>query len=184
MGLKPKQLKFVKEYLIDQNAARAAKAAGYIAKNKRSAGHTLLTNSDIAKAVKEGIAEQVKTAERRAAERGITKERWLRKLELIAFANIDQYVTVNNDHVNIIATKERDCELGHAIKKLSETQTQYGGSTGIELHSPLHALEIIGKHYGWIKDQIEHSGPGGGPQVIVNLPGNGYEYESQEQNKK
>lgn len=186
MGLKPKQILFVKEYLVDKNATRAAMAAGYSKKTAHSMGSENLRKPEIARAIADGFEAQTKNAEARAAERGITKERWLKKLEIIAFANMDQFATVTTDHVNLTPTSQRKKYLGHAIKKVSETQTQYGGSTGIELHNPLQALELIGKHYGWVKEKFEHSGVDGGPMVTVNvsLPANGRELSAQGKNKK
>lgn len=49
-----KHKRFVDEYLIDQNATRAAKAAGYSEKTARSQGSRLLTNADIQHAIAEG----------------------------------------------------------------------------------------------------------------------------------
>ncbi len=43
-----KQRRFVDEYMIDQNATRAAIAAGYSPKTARAQGCRLLTNADIA----------------------------------------------------------------------------------------------------------------------------------------
>jgi phage terminase small subunit len=47
--LTPKQALFVKEYLIDFNATRAAKSAGYSEKTAKSQGQRLLTYVDIQK---------------------------------------------------------------------------------------------------------------------------------------
>ena len=46
-----KHLRFIDEYLIDQNATRAAVAAGYSEKTARSQGSRLLTNADIQQAI-------------------------------------------------------------------------------------------------------------------------------------
>ncbi|WP_419533350.1 terminase small subunit [Endozoicomonas sp.] len=46
-----KQRRFIDEYLIDQNATRAAIAAGYSPKTARSQGSRLLTNADISKEI-------------------------------------------------------------------------------------------------------------------------------------
>lgn len=54
MPLTPKQEAFVREYLIDLNAAAAYRRAGYVVKNDNVAkveGHRLLTNPNIAAAV-------------------------------------------------------------------------------------------------------------------------------------
>lgn len=176
MKLTAKQELFVKEYLIHKNATRAAIAAGYSEQTAQSMGSENLRKPVIAQAIAEGMSLQIKSAEARAAKRGITKDRWLKELELLAFANMDDFATVSeNDRVSLIPTAERKKLRGHVIKKLTETQTQHGGSTGIELHNKLPALELIAKHYGWIKDQVETSGPGGGPQVVLQIYQNGSE---------
>lgn len=49
----PKQKLFVKEYLVDLNATRAAIAAGYSEKTAKQQGSRLLTNVDVAAKVAE-----------------------------------------------------------------------------------------------------------------------------------
>ena len=49
-----KHKRFVDEYLIDQNATRAAKAAGYSEATARRQGSRLLTNADIQHAIADG----------------------------------------------------------------------------------------------------------------------------------
>ena len=49
-----KHCRFVDEYLIDQNATRAAIAVGYSPKTAKSQGSRLLTNADIAHAIEQG----------------------------------------------------------------------------------------------------------------------------------
>jgi phage terminase small subunit len=51
-----KQKLFVKEYLVDSNATRAAKAAGYSKKTARSIGQRLLTYVDIREEIDREIA--------------------------------------------------------------------------------------------------------------------------------
>ncbi len=60
----PKQCRFVEEFLVHSNAAKAAREAGYSEKTARSQGQRLLTNADIAQAVAEGqaaLAERTET---------------------------------------------------------------------------------------------------------------------------
>ena len=47
-----KHSRFVDEYLVDQNATRAATAAGYSKKTAKSQGSRLLTNVDILRAIR------------------------------------------------------------------------------------------------------------------------------------
>lgn len=185
MSLNAKQKIFVAEYLVDGNATRAAKAAGYSAKTAGQMGFENLKKPEIAAEIEKGIRRRELEAEVRAAKNGITKERWLEELTMIATANMDDHAQVvktkhrNGSHgrtyevvtVSPALASERPRELGRVIKKLSETKN----GIGIELHSKQAALELLGKHFGWVKDKIEHSGPDGGPQVVVMLPPNGRE---------
>lgn len=53
-GLHQRRTRFVKEYLLDQNATRAALAAGYSRKTAYAQGSRLLKDAEIRKAVEEG----------------------------------------------------------------------------------------------------------------------------------
>jgi phage terminase small subunit len=194
MGLNSKQKIFVKEYLVDKNATKAAERAGYSAKSARVDGSRLLTNADIAAAIEDGLAIQLKDAQDRAAKRGLTKDRWLQELELVAFSNMDEFATIEeievkrwegsdedgemisdvSTRIKLIPTMERKAHRGRVIKSISETTTQHGGSSKIELHNKLQALEVIGKAYGWVKDQVAFT-PGEGAQVILRIYKNGSE---------
>ena len=69
---------FIREYLVDRNATRAAIAAGYKQKTARQAGYRLLTNVDIQ-------AEIAKRAEKVLAKLDVTAEKVLRGLAELAF---------------------------------------------------------------------------------------------------
>ncbi|MGG3282748.1 terminase small subunit [Paenibacillus solani] len=76
MALTAKQHLFVQEYLIDLNATRAYKAAGYSVKSDNAAGvegHRLLRNPKIAAAVKEAMD---KRSERTEITADMVLERW------------------------------------------------------------------------------------------------------------
>jgi len=183
MALNSKQQLFVKEYLVDKNATRAAKAAGYSAKTAGAQGHDLLKKPEIATAIQKGLEAQVIEAERRAAEVGFTKERWLQELQAIALSNMDDYASVEAIEVGrglrgkkkYVATvvpkltKDRPRELGAVVRKISETKN----GIGIELHSKISALELLGKAYGWVKTEIEL--PTGTVNVNLTMPANGRE---------
>lgn len=63
----PKQKLFVKEYLVDLNATRAAIAAGYSEKTAKQQGSRLLTNVDVA-------AKLAESAQKRAEKLDISAE--------------------------------------------------------------------------------------------------------------
>lgn len=79
-GFTPKQRIFITEYLVNKNAAKAARLAGYSAKTSRSAGWRLLTNVDIASAIEKGLREQLERAD-------ITSDDILLTLKRITFAD-------------------------------------------------------------------------------------------------
>jgi hypothetical protein len=183
--LNPMQLLFVEAYLVDKNATHAAKAAGYSAKTAYAQGHSLLKHPEVKTLIAAGLKKEEERLRKKAMERGITKERWLRELELIGFANMDDYATVEKSsfangkdgeeyyvpHVVPKLTASRHRSYGRAIKKLSETKN----GIGIELHSKQSALELIGKHYGWVKTEMDLNLPPGGVTVTLTMPSNGRE---------
>src|ERR1017187_4042453 len=77
-NLNEKQQIFVREYLLDRNATRAAIAAGYSQKTAYSAGPRLLKNVEIQ-------AEIAKRTEKVLAKLEITAERVLHGLAELAF---------------------------------------------------------------------------------------------------
>ena len=58
MPLTPKQAAFVREYLVDLNAAAAARRAGYSEKTARKIGQENLTKPDIAAAIEAAQSER------------------------------------------------------------------------------------------------------------------------------
>lgn len=186
MALNAKQQKFVSEYLIDQNATRAACAAGYSEHTATEQGSRLLTNVHVQELVKKGLDAQIKKSANIADNVVFTKAMWLRELKIIAMSNIDDFVTLDEyvsriDPVtgeqilavtaNAIPTKKRRSRLlGKAIKKINETKN----GIGIELHSKQAALDTLGRHFGWVRTDVQVTDPNK-PQVILTMPSNGRE---------
>jgi phage terminase small subunit len=157
MALTPKQQRFIAEYLIDKNATRAAKAAGYSKKTSAKIGFENLQKPEIKSEIDKGLAKQLAATRARGERKELTRERWLEEVRLLAFSNMDNFATVKNGSVFATNTKNRPKPMGRMIKKLSETKN----GIGLELHSKQAALELLGKHYGWVKDKLEHSGVDG-----------------------
>lgn len=63
MKLNARQKTFVKEYLVDKNATRAAKAAGYSKKSAKQMGTENLAKPSIRKAIDAGLAKQATKAD-------------------------------------------------------------------------------------------------------------------------
>lgn len=153
--LNPQRLRFVHEYLIDRNAKKAAIRAGYSIPTAKSAGYKLLQERE----VKDAITE---AQNHRAKRIGITQDRVLQELALLAFSNLKDYVsqdldgntTFNIDHIS------RD-HAGALVELYSETNEGPRATNKkkkIKLADKRAALVDIGKHLGMFKDQVEVTG--------------------------
>lgn len=81
MALSAKQRLFVQEYLIDKNATRAAKAAGYSKKTAHSCGPRLMENVEVKNAIDAAL-------EKALIKSGSTAERVLAEIADIAFTKL------------------------------------------------------------------------------------------------
>ncbi|WP_422139941.1 terminase small subunit [Endozoicomonas sp. ALC020] len=129
-----KHARFLAEYLIDQNATRAAIAAGYSPKTARSQGSRLLTNADIQIALREQ-QEQLST------ELKITAADKRRKLWAIAqfcsevVEGVDGEFSMRNPRAATAAVAElnkMDGEYKQAGNELPQVTfiQQFGDSSG------------------------------------------------------
>lgn len=92
--LTDRQSRFVDEYLVDLNATKAAIRAGYSAKTAASQGERLLRNVEVAGAIEKRKVE-------RSAATGITQERVLRELAVLAFSDVTHYQVDENGRVTL-----------------------------------------------------------------------------------
>ncbi len=187
-GLKMRQLRFCTEYVANGgNATQAARVAGYSERTAASIGAENLTKPAIKKRIAQLLKEQEQANQARAEKRGVTKERWLKELEALAFANIDDLIKVESrkikqgkkgEHFTVetaraVATSERPPELGRAIKRIVPSKD---GGVGIELHDKKAALETYGKAMGWVKDEVQMNMPQiESVKVTLTMPSNGRE---------
>lgn len=84
MSLRPKQQRFVEEYLVDLNATAAAVRAGYKEKTAAQQGHNLLQMAKVQEAIKEEVAQRQERTK-------ITGDQVVTELAQIAFAKVDDY---------------------------------------------------------------------------------------------
>lgn len=89
LPLKTRQKIFVKEYLIDLNATRAAIAAGYSERSAKEIGRENITKPHIAAAIKLEM-------DARAKKLGITAESVVEEVHLVAFAKAEGPVRWEN----------------------------------------------------------------------------------------
>ena len=140
---------FCREYLVDFNATRAAREAGYSKKTADQAGSRLLTNVKVQEKIR-------KIAYERIAKTDLTIENTLTELARLAFSNIKDFVKKGDE--NLVIFKNIDDipdELAAAIEAI-----KYNREKGIEfkLHSKTKALELCLRHLGLLIDTLKVKG--------------------------
>lgn len=170
--LTAKQQRFVDEYLVDLNATQAAIRAGYSEKTARSTGSENLTKPNIQAAITEGRRKQSKRTE-------ITADRVLAELALLGFANMEDYIRIDNDGDPYINLSELTREQAAAISEVAvDDYTEGRGKNArdvrkvrIKFHDKKGALVEIGKHLGMFVERHELTGKDGGPIEHEDLSG-------------
>lgn len=174
MALTEKQIRFCKEYLIDLNATRAYKRAGYSVKSDAAAateGSKLLRNPK----VQEEIDKLIKRREKRTE---IKQDDVINELAAIAFQNISDYAKViqkpayindNGKRVKLLDENGKPVMYETVELTLTDNLTDKQkkaisyiktGKYGIEIgtYNKVDALELLGRHLGMFKDKVEVSG--------------------------
>lgn len=156
MSLTPKQQRFVEEYLVDLNAAGAARRAGYGLKAAMRMGSENLAKPAIAAAIE--VRQKVL---REKAE--ITADMVIRELAKIAFGDQRRLMSWGPGGVKLRASADLSDEEAAAVAEVSETTTLNGGSLKIKAHDKVGALKLLGEHLGLFKQKVEVSGKDGAP---------------------
>ncbi len=171
-GLTPKQERFVAEYAKDLNATQAATRAGFSEKTARQQGARLLSNMAVAKAVEARTAKAI-------ARTGITADRVLAELEMLAFSNVDDYVVDDGGTIHLAEPAPKMAKKAiSSIKRKSWSDGEGSGHT-VEVEyrfwNKIEALKLAGRYAGvpGFADKVELSGADGAPvdiQVFTGLP--------------
>lgn len=156
MALTNKQRRFVDEYLKDLNATQAAIRAGYSEKTAGQIGERLLKKVEIQQA----ISERMKEREQRT---GITQDRVLSELAKIAFGDKRSLMEWGPSGVKLKDSNTLSDDQAAQVSEVSESVTNAGGTLKLKTHDKVKALELLGRHLGMFKDQVEVTGKDGGP---------------------
>lgn len=164
-GLTKKQELFVKEYLVDLNATKAAERAGYSTKTARQQGSLLLTNVDIDAAIQRRM-------DKRAAKVEITADWVLGELKLLAQANMMDYIdTLENGGARVNLSKLTRDQAAAIGEITVEEYTERSGEdpdgkpiyenvkrTKFKLSEKRGALELLGRHLKLFTDKVQVEG--------------------------
>lgn len=164
--MKPKRARFIAEYLIDLNATQAAERAGYSRKTAYSQGQRLLKNAEIQRAIARAQAE-------RSARTGISQDRVLQELELLAFSDLTHYTV--DDRGDVTLTAQAPAGAMRALQSIKRRITTRGSGKTLEVTREVEIrlwdkpgpLKLAGQHVGLFTEKHEHTGAGGGPLVVT-----------------
>lgn len=163
--LKQRRTRFIKEYLIDQNATRAAKAAGYSEKTAEVQGCRLLKN------VK--VREQIDAGNIRVNEKlDLTVERVKQEIARLAFYDPLEFWAENGTAkpMHEISEDARRAIAGFETAELFEGTGEERGLAGyikkFKLADKRGALELAARHLKMLTDKVELSA---GDEVVRRL---------------
>ena len=153
--LNPKQARFCDEYLVDLNATQAAIRAGYSQKTAGEIGYELLKKPEVQARIAELQAARAKRME-------VTQDQVLREFAKVAFANLQDYIQVQEDGSAYVDLSTMTREQAAALQEI--TVDEYVDGRGdnarnvkrvrIKLASKQAALDSLAKHLGMFVERI------------------------------
>ncbi len=154
----PKQKLFVKEYLVDLNATRAAIAAGYSVNGADVAGSRLLGNVRVKAEIEQSLAKT-------CAKLDITVEKVLGELAKLGFSNMLDYIRVQDGEAYIDFSKLTR-EQAAAIQEVTVEEYSEGKGkekrdikrTKFKIAEKRGSLELLGKYLKLFTDKVEVAG--------------------------
>lgn len=155
--LKQRRTRFVKEYLIDQNATRAAIAAGFSAKTANQQGSRLLTNVQIKQAIEAGNAKVNDKLD-------LTVERIKQEIARLAYYDPKDFWNENGTAkpIHEIPEDARRAISGFETAELftgsGEDRATAGYIKKFKLVDKTKALELAARHLKMLTDKVELSG--------------------------
>ena len=168
--LTPRQQMFCREYVIDLNATQAAIRAGYSAKTADVAGPRLLGNVR--------VAELIQTLMDKRSERvGITADAVLAEIAKMAFANMQDYTSVEGDSIRPNMSRVTRDQMA-AIQEFTVDVRREKGSDGsvgdeieklrFKLADKKASLELLGRHLKLFTDKVELTGKDGAAMQVIS----------------
>ena len=157
--LTEKQKLFCKEYIIDFNATRAAKAAGYSEDSAKEIGYENLTKPYI----QDYIA---KLTQKTFDKLEITKERVLNEIARIAFADPRDLMSWDAESVTLKDSSELTDDQAACVSEVTYKKTKEGEHISLKTHDKQAALDKLMRYQNLYKDV----GTSENPLTIVEKP--------------
>lgn len=155
--LNPQQLEFCAQYLIDLNATKAVIRAGYSRHTAKNQGHRLLSNPECQAEIQRRQVELQKQTK-------VTQERIILELARIAFANMADYYTIENDQV-VVDLAKLSREDAAALQEIQVEDLPDGKQrVKVKLLDKRQPLVNLGNHIAdMFSKRLELTGPDGAP---------------------
>jgi phage terminase small subunit len=156
-ALNQRKSRFVAEYLVDLNATQAAIRAGYSQRTARSIGSENLTKPHIAAAIKAAL-------DARAVRTGITQDRVLAEVALLAFSDVTHYQVSAAGDVKLAAdAPDGAMRAVQSIKHRVTTRGRGGQAevvreVEIRLWDKPGPLKLAGQHVGLFTEKLDPPG--------------------------
>lgn len=158
LKLKLKQEIFVREYLVDLDATKAAIRSGYSERSARAIGAENLTKPHIKAAIDAEI-------ERRKERICITEQEVIKELALIGLADMSDFVQIDESGaIRAISLDSLAEGRSRIIKKVKDKRTSRKTQEGdelvdsffeFELCDKVKSLELLARHLGILHDKQE-----------------------------
>ena len=142
--------RFVAEYLVDFNATQAAIRSGYGRNGAHVQGARLLSDVNVAAAIESKRASMLRDLE-------VSAQRLITELAAIGFANVGDFLCVDQDGQLQIDFAALDRGLAAGIQEVSATTETFVAKSGatrtvrrltVKLAGKTAALVALGKHLG------------------------------------
>jgi phage terminase small subunit len=141
--LAPKRQRFVRQYMVDLNATRAAKRAGYSEKSAKEIAYEMMADAKVAAAISELLA----------LEAGVTRSRVVQELARIAFADPADVMDVDEaGNFSLRPFSEVSEDARAAIASIKQKPNEHGEERELKLHDKLGALNILARATGLLRD--------------------------------
>jgi phage terminase small subunit len=162
--LTPRQRRFCEEYVVDLNGAGAARRAGYAKNSAKVEGVRLLANANVQAEVERLMAARSKRTQ-------ITADAVVSELGKLAFSNMLDYITIQDDGSYIVDFSMVDRDKGAAMQEVTtETYTEGRGEDAtpvkrmkFKMADKRGSLELLGRHLGIFNDKLGLHGVDGKP---------------------
>jgi phage terminase small subunit len=140
-ALRPRQRRFVQEYLIDCNAKQAAVRAGYSARHAAQRGYRLRRTPAVARAIAEAQAA-------RAERTLVSADRVVTELAKVAFGDPRRLVSWGPEGIALRESSNLSEAEAALVSEIWESRTAAGGTRKVKLHGKVPALIALARHLG------------------------------------